>query len=198
METIKPGQFVELTYDLFVGSENELMESATAEAPFQFVFGVDQMLPSFESHIKDLKVGDTYFSQIGDLTIQSYNKENSRIKFTQINSREIAKQFTNLILYTTQDFTKEHCKLKEDEFFWFEIIGSKILESEEVLGEVCEIERFGQKDFLSIKTSHDLQAKGFPKSFLVPYEKRYIKEVDIHTTPKIIHTNFCKEILENS
>ena len=60
METIKPGQFVELTYDLFVGSENELMESATAEAPFQFVFGVDQMLPSFESHIKDLKVGDTF------------------------------------------------------------------------------------------------------------------------------------------
>ena len=57
METIKPGQFVELTYDLFVGSENELMESATAEAPFQFVFGVDQMLPSFESHIKDLKEG---------------------------------------------------------------------------------------------------------------------------------------------
>ncbi|WP_134044797.1 ribosome maturation factor RimM [Helicobacter pullorum] len=145
-----------------------------------------------------LKVGDTYFSQIGDLTIQYYNKENSRIKFTQINSREIAKQFTNLILYTTQDFTKEHCKLKEDEFFWFEIIGSKILELGEILGEVCEIERFGQKDFLSIKTSHDLQAKGFPKSFLVPYEKRYIKEVDIHTTPKIIHTNFCKEILENS
>ena len=26
METIKPGQFVELTYDLFVGPENELME----------------------------------------------------------------------------------------------------------------------------------------------------------------------------
>ena len=49
-----------MTYDLFVGSENELMESATAEAPFQFVFGVDQMLPSFESHIKDLKVGDTF------------------------------------------------------------------------------------------------------------------------------------------
>ena len=32
METIKPGQFVELTYDLFVGPENELMERATPEA----------------------------------------------------------------------------------------------------------------------------------------------------------------------
>lgn len=26
MEIVKPGQFVEATYDLFVGAENELME----------------------------------------------------------------------------------------------------------------------------------------------------------------------------
>ena len=31
-----------------------------------------------------LKVGDTYFSQIGDLTIQSYNKENSRINLLKL------------------------------------------------------------------------------------------------------------------
>ena len=60
METIKPGQFVELTYDLFVGPENELMERATPEAPLRFVFGTEQMLPSFETKIKDLKVGDTF------------------------------------------------------------------------------------------------------------------------------------------
>ena len=46
METIKPGQFVELTCDLFVGPENELMERATPEAPLRFVFGTEQMLPS--------------------------------------------------------------------------------------------------------------------------------------------------------
>ena len=61
METIKPGQFVELTYDLFVGPENELMERATPEAPLRFVFGTEQMLPSFETKIKDLKVGDTFY-----------------------------------------------------------------------------------------------------------------------------------------
>ena len=33
MEIIKPGQFVEATYDLFVGAENELMERATKELP---------------------------------------------------------------------------------------------------------------------------------------------------------------------
>ena len=53
MEIIKPGQFVEATYDLFVGAENELMERATKELPLRFVFGADQMLPSFEAKLKD-------------------------------------------------------------------------------------------------------------------------------------------------
>ena len=60
METIKPGQYVEVTYDLFVGKENELMESATAEAPLRFVFGTDQMLPSFEAKLNGLEVGDKF------------------------------------------------------------------------------------------------------------------------------------------
>ena len=58
MEIIKPGQFVEATYDLFVGAENELMERATKELPLRFVFGADQMLPSFEAKLKGLKAGD--------------------------------------------------------------------------------------------------------------------------------------------
>ncbi len=60
MDTIQPGQFVELTYDLFVGEENELMEQATPQAPLRFVFGVEPMLPKFEEHIQGLKVGDTF------------------------------------------------------------------------------------------------------------------------------------------
>ena len=60
MEIIKPGQFVEATYDLFVGAENELMERAPKELPLRFVFGVDQMLPSFEAKLKGLKAGDKF------------------------------------------------------------------------------------------------------------------------------------------
>ena len=44
METIKPGQFVELTYDLFVGPENELMERATPEAPLRFCYSLQRCL----------------------------------------------------------------------------------------------------------------------------------------------------------
>ena len=54
MEIIKPGQYVEATYDLYVGENNEqeLMEKATKENPLKFVFGTDQMLPAFEEKIK--------------------------------------------------------------------------------------------------------------------------------------------------
>ncbi len=60
MENIKPGQYVEVTYDLFVGKENELMERATEEVPLRFVFGLDQMLASFEAQLNGLEVGDKF------------------------------------------------------------------------------------------------------------------------------------------
>ena len=147
---------------------------------------------------ESLKSGNTYFTQNGALTIQNYNKENSRVKFSQIDSPQKAKQITNLILYTTQDSTKEHCTLKKDEFFWFDIIGSKIIEENEILGEVSEIERLGEKELLIIKTAEELCKNGLPKSFLIPYESRYILEVETNLNPKIIHTQLCKVILENS
>ena len=62
MEIIKPGQYVEATYDLYVGENNEqeLMEKATKENPLKFVFGTDQMLPAFEEKLKGLKAGDKF------------------------------------------------------------------------------------------------------------------------------------------
>ena len=62
MENIKPGQYVEVTYDLYVGeaNEQELMEQATKENPLRFVFGHDQMLPAFEKNLNGLQPGDKF------------------------------------------------------------------------------------------------------------------------------------------
>lgn len=60
---IKPGKFVEAIYDLYVGEEDgarELMEKATPEEPLKFVFGIGQMLESFEEKIAGLKPGDKF------------------------------------------------------------------------------------------------------------------------------------------
>lgn len=54
--------FVALTYDLYVGEENEkeLMEQATEEQPLTFYTGLGMMLDKFEAEIVPLKVGDSF------------------------------------------------------------------------------------------------------------------------------------------
>lgn len=62
--TIDEKKFVAVSYDLYVGGENgsneELMEKATAEQPLTFVFGVGMMLEAFERNLKGLQVGDAF------------------------------------------------------------------------------------------------------------------------------------------
>lgn len=64
MEFIQENSLVALTYDLFVADEEEtgeeIMESATEEAPLKFVYGKGMMLEAFEAQVKGLKVGDKF------------------------------------------------------------------------------------------------------------------------------------------
>ncbi len=161
-------------------------------------FKGEVFLHLFSDFPESLQTGNIYFSQFGNLTLEYYHIKSSIAKFIEISSKESAKQITNLMLYTTQQQSKEQCNLKENEFFWFDIIGSEIVEEGETLGLVSEIDRFCEQDFLLIKTTEMLRDKNLPKSFLIPYTKRYILEVDSTLEPKVIRTQFCKEILENS
>ena len=55
-------KYVILAYDLHVdeGDDRELMESATKEAPLEFIFGTNSMLQSFEDQIEGKVKGDTF------------------------------------------------------------------------------------------------------------------------------------------
>ena len=76
---IKPGKFVEVTYDLYVGEDDgnkELMESATAAEPLKFIFGLGQMLESFEEKLNGLKSGDKFdFTIPADKAYGQYDDE---------------------------------------------------------------------------------------------------------------------------
>ena len=146
---------------------------------------------------QSIKPSCSFFTDFCDLQLESYDKNRFLAKFSNIDSKEEAQKLVNLILYTTQDSTRSLCVLKKDEFFWFDIIESKIFENNEFLGVVSEIERFGSEDYLVIKTAQNLVDRGFVRSFMIPYTKRYILEVK-DTNPKEISVQFCKEILENS
>lgn len=59
---IETNKYVTLSYDLHVGEEEEreLMESATKEAPLEFIFGTNSMLQSFEKQLEGKKAGDSF------------------------------------------------------------------------------------------------------------------------------------------
>ena len=59
---ISEDKFVSMTYDLYVGDDDdrELMESATKEHPLQFIFGMGSMLQDFEKNIENLEAGSKY------------------------------------------------------------------------------------------------------------------------------------------
>ena len=59
---IEANKYVTLAYDLHVGEddERELMETATKEAPLEFIFGTNSMLQSFENQIDGKNPGDTF------------------------------------------------------------------------------------------------------------------------------------------
>ncbi len=130
------------------------------------------------------------------LTVKNYNESRSIISFAEVNNIDDAKKLTNQQLFTTEEDTKENCKLNEDQFFWFDLIDCMVIENEEVLGTIVEIHRYPLGDYFEIKTEESLVGKELPKNFLLPYEKNYIKSVDIKN--KKIEAKDAKAILENS
>ncbi|MBX7491173.1 ribosome maturation factor RimM [Helicobacter sp. Faydin-H64] len=189
-----------------------------------FGFEGDVVLHILSDFPESFRVGNVYHSQFKELTLERYSPQKSIAKFKEINSKEEAKQIVNCILYSTQEESRAQCVLEDNAFFWFDIIGSEVVENGEVLGLVSEIDRFCNQDYLYVKTSSALVAQNFSKSFLIPYNARYILKVESKidskeqnpkkdllinpqvdfkrqsksNAPKIIHTQFCKDILENS
>ena len=153
---------------------------------------------------QSIATGKSYYtSHIAhpSLRVESYeylpNKDYAKIRFYGIDTSEAAKALTNHILYTTIAQSRQDCTLGEDEFFWFDIIGCEIIESSEILGNVQDIERIGDTDYMLIATSPLLlKSHKLPKTFLLPYIERFIIDTDI--THKRIHTQNARDILENS
>lgn len=142
------------------------------------------------------KSGSKFESDRGILEVVSYNQSREIIRFRGYESMESAKKLTNAKIYASEEQTKEICTLKDGEYFWFDIIGCKVIENGEGLGMVKDIERLAVNDFLEIDTIPELVKAGMPKSFLIPYIPRYIISVDVAS--KEIQVSDAKSILETS
>ncbi len=142
------------------------------------------------------KQGAKFSSDRGVLEVQQYNPKRGTIRFVGYESLESAKPLTNVKLYSTQEQTQKNIELNEGEYFWFDIIGSAVVEDGTILGKVEEIDRMLDVDYLSIATDSKLVEEGMPKSFLLPYIPRYIVKFDIEA--KEIHTLDARDVLEAS
>jgi len=142
---------------------------------------------------EQFKAGKTFESDKTSLTIEKIDLKKGLVKFEGVNTPEEAKKLTNRKLYTTIEKTKEEIELDEDEYFWFDIIGSDVYENGERLGKVTEIQR-ADIDYLVINTSEELQKEGYPKRFLIDFS-RNVSNVDIQN--KKIETQQAKVLLES-
>lgn len=145
---------------------------------------------------EQFKVGNTYKSNRGDLTIADINFTRGIVKFRGYESIDSAKKLTNTKLFSNEAETKENCDLKEGQHFWFDVIGCLVKQDDEVLGLVDDIQRMADTDYLSVITDSSLVEAGLSKSFLLPYIDRYVIKVD--TEEKVVYTKEAKDILEAS
>ncbi len=131
------------------------------------------------------------------LTIESFNTTSKVVKFKGIDSIEDAQKIINQQLFSTLEDTKNNCTLKDNQYFWFDLVDCNIVEDGIILGKVAEVHRYPQSDYFEIKTSKNLvEEEDKAKVFLLPYIEQYIKQVDI--TNKTIIVQGAMEILEAS
>ncbi len=157
----------------------------------------EQKLHILTDFPEQFKKGAVFYLSNGEkIEIERFNKNRNLVKFKSCNTPEEAKRYTNKKLYATFEDTKKNCPLKEGEFFWFEVVGSKVLEGERILGEVKDIERISGTDYLIVATDKSLIEEGFAKRFYLPYIDRYVDRFD--SDSKTVYAKDAFAILENS
>lgn len=131
------------------------------------------------------------------VTLDSVDLKKGTVRITGYDTPEACKKLVNKKLFVTVKESREACALKENEFFWFDIIGCFVYESDVLLGKVHDIERIGSTDYLHIATDDILiNEEGAAKFFLVPYIDQFV--LDAKPAEKKIWLQGAKDILEAS
>lgn len=157
----------------------------------------DMKLNLFTDFPEQFKPNASFTLENGkEVIVSSYNSDRELVHLKGIDSPEAAKILTNSKLFTTFEATRERCNLGKEEFFWFDLIGSSVVEGDMLLGKVQEIERIGPLDYLLVSTDAALIAKELPATFLIPYIDRFILKSDM--TSKVITVEGGLDLLEAS
>ncbi|TEY01553.1 ribosome maturation factor RimM [Campylobacter sp. US33a] len=152
-------------------------------------------LHSVSDFIEQFKKGAEFFDHRRNIyKIKNTDLKNSLVLFENYESIELAKKLTNLTLFQSIENTRKTCKLKKDEYFYFDILDCDIIEDEKKLGKVIDILEIGKGYLFCIQTDEKLE--NLSHEFYIPYNDYYVKNIDINC--KCIYTQNAFLILENS
>lgn len=178
---------------------NKTCEDSLCIAKFGRCVGLDGYLKLniFSDFPEQFKKDAIFSLKNGEkITIQTYKKDRNIVKIIEAPTLGDAKKLVNKELFTSVEASKKLINLKENQYFWFDIIGLEVQEEDEILGKVEDIARYPLGDYLEITSQKELVSQDLAKVFLIPYNDTYIINVDLET--KIIQVQKAKEILENS
>lgn len=113
------------------------------------------------------------------LEIAAFNDGNLTAIFKGYEEINLAKELVNRKIYQTIEETKKNCKLEQNQYFYFDIIGLKVFEESLLLGVVDEIADGGANELLLVKTDSALVKSGLKKEFFIPYTKRFVVDVSL-------------------
>ncbi|TKX29977.1 ribosome maturation factor RimM [Campylobacter estrildidarum] len=155
-------------------------------------------LHNLSDFASQFKKGSSFFIKKGQkkITIKFYNPSNSSVLFENYEDIEKAKDLVNTILYQSIETTRKTCKLKKDEFFYFDILKCQVFYKEQNLGRVIDILEVGSSFLFEIQTS-EIFVDLYAKTFFIPYMDKFITDIDIGKK-SIFCTQDAFSILENS
>lgn len=135
-------------------------------------------------------------NEISELSIKSFDSKTNLVIFENYESPELASKLVNAILKRSLEDTRKYCKLKQGEFFYFDIIGCSVSENNQNLGIIEDIMQVGGGFLFLLKTDENLLNQGLAKEFYIPYNDNFILDIDIKA--KQIKAQNSLEILKNS
>ncbi len=138
---------------------------------------------------EQFKRGASFFDESGrELIIKEYSGDS--VLFEGFEGIENAKNLVNLSLYQSIEQSRKACKLGKDEFFYFDIIGLKVLENGVQLGIVKDIIEVGAHHLLLIATDEKLvaastNAPAVAKKFVATADKPTKADKKLATRSKV-------------